>query len=457
MPARMPPRRRRRRRPAWRPPGAAGRHERGGGSDQCGSPAERVSDHAVSSGWVGADVVFRFSPTEVRIAATAEPQAGGHERLLRPGYAIEPIWIVEATYAPDAAETRPAVRRSTWPISPSSRRRARSSRRAAISTCRPPCCSCVPRARPRRSRCSATTSTCGPGSGWSSGRSRRARGADGGAAGGLAGARWRRAASHDRARPPGRREPHDLAPRLGGEEPLSIDGGGRAADAPRARPGHDPSSARRCAPDDLGRQVQHDRDGRHVRARARRSRADRAAGLTLVASTTDRRPRRRRDSSAAWSAENAALVARWSVGRPRRSPRKASDESTSSGAKCLAANVDLPDPAAPMRTTRDGSGSVRRTSRAGRAPPCRLGRGRSSWALDGGGSVVGGSVGFGVLVGFAVASAWPSASGWAWASAWRWRGVGVTRRCSTTDGVRVAPAPAGGHRVEADRPDARRR
>ena len=27
-----------------------------------------------------------------------------------PGYAIYPIWIVEATYAPDAAETRPAVR-----------------------------------------------------------------------------------------------------------------------------------------------------------------------------------------------------------------------------------------------------------------------------------------------------------------------------------------------------------
>ena len=27
-----------------------------------------------------------------------------------PGYAIDPIWIVEATYAPDAAETRPAVR-----------------------------------------------------------------------------------------------------------------------------------------------------------------------------------------------------------------------------------------------------------------------------------------------------------------------------------------------------------
>jgi uncharacterized protein YciI len=27
-----------------------------------------------------------------------------------PAYAIEPIWVVEATYAPDASETRPAVR-----------------------------------------------------------------------------------------------------------------------------------------------------------------------------------------------------------------------------------------------------------------------------------------------------------------------------------------------------------
>jgi len=27
-----------------------------------------------------------------------------------PAYAIEPIWVVEATYAPDAAETRPPVR-----------------------------------------------------------------------------------------------------------------------------------------------------------------------------------------------------------------------------------------------------------------------------------------------------------------------------------------------------------
>jgi uncharacterized protein YciI len=27
-----------------------------------------------------------------------------------PAYSIEPIWVVEATYAPDAADTRPAVR-----------------------------------------------------------------------------------------------------------------------------------------------------------------------------------------------------------------------------------------------------------------------------------------------------------------------------------------------------------
>ena len=60
--------------------------------------------------------------------------------------------------------------------------------------------------------------------------------------------------------------------------------------------------------------------------------------------------------NARWRAAKAARVAVWSPGSPAICSRNASEESTSSGAKCRAANVDFPDPAAPISTTSDGSG-----------------------------------------------------------------------------------------------------
>ena len=53
---------------------------------------------------------------------------------------------------------------------------------------------------------------------------------------------------------------------------------------------------------------------------------------------------------------DAGRVAAWFAGSPETSSRNASEERTSDGAKCRAANVDLPLPAAPTRTTRQGSG-----------------------------------------------------------------------------------------------------
>ena len=85
---------------------------------------------------------------------------------------IEQVWLVEATYAPDAAETRVPV--------PAGAPRRASQRRIAAgvyvevgrvrSTSRRPCSSSGRRARRRRSRSSATTSTCATASGWSSAR-----------------------------------------------------------------------------------------------------------------------------------------------------------------------------------------------------------------------------------------------------------------------------------------------
>ena len=143
-------------------------------------------------------------------------------------------------------------------------------------------------------------------------------------------------------------------------------------------------------------------------ARARRSEVE-ARGALDAGGVDDREPsaRANRRTSERWSAENAGRVAAWSPGSPAIAARNASDERTSSGAKWRAANVDLPAPAAPTRTTSDGSGSSMTVgpviATSGRLP----GAARQGWAgdslpSDGGGSGVGGSVGFGVLVGFGV-------------------------------------------------------
>ena len=75
----------------------------------------------------------------------------------------------------------------------------------------------------------------------------------------------------------------------------------------------------------------------------------------LVASITASRPLARRDSRALLSTLNAAFVAAWFASSPDTIARKRSDDRISSGAKWRAANVDLPAPAAPTRTTRLGS------------------------------------------------------------------------------------------------------
>ena len=92
---------------------------------------------------------------------------------------------------------------------------------------------------------------------------------------------------------------------------------------------------------------------------ARRTRSRRAVGCTFVASTTVVRPAASRRSRAAWRAPNAVRLTAWSASPCPSRARNASDDRTSPGAKWRAAKVDLPEPAAPTRTTTDGSGIAR--------------------------------------------------------------------------------------------------
>ena len=58
------------------------------------------------------------------------------------------------------------------------------------------------------------------------------------------------------------------------------------------------------------------------------------------------------------STSNAAGVADWSFSSSATRPRQKSEEMTSVGLKCARANVDLPEPVAPTRTTRLSSGML---------------------------------------------------------------------------------------------------
>ena len=119
-----------------------------------------------------------------------------------------------------------------------------------------------------------------------------------------------------------------------------------------------------------GEQVEDDGDRRDARPpRPWRPTPRRAMCCTLVASTTVRRRSPSRADSVRWSSANAALVAAWSASSPETIARKRSDERISSAAKWRAANVDLPAPAAPTRTTRLGSSiSISTVTYGGRAP-----------------------------------------------------------------------------------------
>jgi hypothetical protein len=68
--------------------------------------------------------------------------------------------------------------------------------------------------------------------------------------------------------------------------------------------------------------------------------------------------RARRLPATKCSAAKASSVDDWSFSSSETSARKPSDDITSVGMKCLRANVDLPHPDGPIRTTRESSGIV---------------------------------------------------------------------------------------------------
>src|ERR1700722_10073568 len=93
-------------------------------------------------------------------------------------------------------------------------------------------------------------------------------------------------------------------------------------------------------------------------SRASSTRGFRASACTLVASITVSNPRARRFPTTYLSTSNASPVASWLFSSLLTSPRQKSEEITSVGLKCFRANVDLPHPLGPIRTTRQSSGMV---------------------------------------------------------------------------------------------------
>ena len=92
-------------------------------------------------------------------------------------------------------------------------------------------------------------------------------------------------------------------------------------------------------------------------SRASATSARRASSCTLVASTTVSRPAASRLPTMKWSSSNASADADWSFSSSATRPRQKSDEITSVGLNRSRANVDLPEPLTPMRTTRLSSGT----------------------------------------------------------------------------------------------------
>src|SRR5580704_9178056 len=71
---------------------------------------------------------------------------------------------------------------------------------------------------------------------------------------------------------------------------------------------------------------------------------------------TVRRPSASRLPAMNRSTSKASLLTAWSFSSSLTIARQASDERTSVGLKCLRANVLLPEPLGPIRTTRDRLG-----------------------------------------------------------------------------------------------------
>ncbi|MDX6751698.1 hypothetical protein SH611_17975 [Geminicoccaceae bacterium 1502E] len=83
----------------------------------------------------------------------------------------------------------------------------------------------------------------------------------------------------------------------------------------------------------------------------------RSAARTLVASITARRRFFSRAPAIARTSSNASAVTDWSVSSSATSARQRSEETISVGANQCAAKLDLPEPVAPISTTRQKSGS----------------------------------------------------------------------------------------------------
>ena len=109
---------------------------------------------------------------------------------------------------------------------------------------------------------------------------------------------------------------------------------------------------------DLFRHVEDDGDREAVVLPSKLTSGLRASGWTLVASTTVRLPRASRFRAMKCRSSKASLVTVWSFSSSQTIPRQASDERISVGRKCLRANVLLPEPLGPMRTTKERLGMV---------------------------------------------------------------------------------------------------
>ena len=275
------------------------------------------------------------------------------DRTAAPAHSLENVWLVQATYAPDAAETRVPFR---------ARHLARIATLKAAGTIVEAGAfldmSGVPADGPRRGRGRRHRDR-PPGhlhaerrvgrAARQAVRSRRAR------SGGVAAAdRAASARAHDARRVHRRRAPPAARPRRTPRSRAARRGasgrGRRAGAGPRPRAPRDPGRAALRASDQgtRGGPARWRRPGRPPRPPVAGAGAGRAA-CTLVASTTVRRPvpqppRQGRVEGGegrarwrAWSAASPEIAL--PEARPTRAPRTA--------AKWRAANVDLPLPAAP--------------------------------------------------------------------------------------------------------------
>ena len=98
--------------------------------------------------------------------------------------------------------------------------------------------------------------------------------------------------------------------------------------------------------------------GRQWNSRAICTNGSRDSGCTFVASTTVSLPAASRLRAMNCSSSKASFVAAWLFSSSDTMARQSSDDRISVGLKCFRANVLLPEPDTPMRTTMESSGMV---------------------------------------------------------------------------------------------------